>query len=141
MPVPEVDIVCRFVRTQDWSSRDNRPRPGAFKQDGLSVWHRDRLLSSHVQLEDLRIDSLAGCGQAHHRVSDYLDFAQPASEEAGTPFAVQVEWRPEDENVAQPWRRWRYAHVQVEATEGPAHFLQEYRWLLAVNSRYSVPPG
>ena len=140
MPVPVEDNVCRFVRAQDWSSRDNRPRPGAFKQDGLSVWHRDRLLSRHVQLEDLRIESLAGCGQAHHRVSDYLDFAQVASEEAGTPLAVQVEWRPDNEYVAEPWRRWRYAHVQVEAAEGSPQFLAEYRWLLAVNSRHVIPP-
>ena len=39
MPVPEGDTLCRFVRAKDWSRRDNRPKPGAFKQHRLSVWH------------------------------------------------------------------------------------------------------
>ena len=140
MPVPEEDIVCRFVRSQDWSSRDNRPRPGAFKQAALSVWHLESLQSQGVRVEDLRVEHLARAGQAHHLVEDYLALAHFASEEVGTPFAVRVEWRPEDEYVSEPWRPWRYAHVQVEAIEGPAQFLQEYRWLLAVKSRYLVPP-
>jgi len=140
VPVLEEDIVCRFVRSQDWSSRESRPRPGAFKQADLSVWHLEILQTQGVRVEDLRVEQLVGAGQAHHLVSDYLDLARSASEKAETPFAVRVEWRPEDEFVAEPWRPWRFAHVQVEATEGPAQFLPEYRWLLAVNSRYLVPP-
>ena len=57
-----------------------------------------------------------------------------------TPFQVQVEWRPEDKYVDEPWRRWRDAHVQVEAIEGPVKFLVEFRRLLALKSRFSVPP-
>ena len=140
MPVPEDDVVCRFIRPDDWSNRDNRPRPGAFKQGDLSLWHRDRLLSRQVLLEDLRVEHLSGYGQAHHVVADYLKFARKAEQHEGTPFQVQVEWRPEDKYVDEPWRRWRDAHVQVEAIEGPVKFLVEFRRLLALKSRFSVPP-
>lgn len=140
MPVPEGDTVCRFIRHQDWSKRDKRPRPGAFKQAELSVWHRDRLASKDVRLEDLCIEHLAGCGQAHHTAADYLEFARQAGQREGTSFRVRVEWRPEDRYVEDPWRSWRYAHVQVEAVEGPGNFLVEFRRLLALNSRHSVAP-
>ena len=140
MPVPEDAIVCRFIRRDDWSIRDSRPRPGAFKQADLSVWHRDYLLSRHVLLKDLCIEHLTGCGQAHHAVADYLEFAWRAAQCEGTPFQVQVEWRLEDQYVEEPWRLWRDAHVQVEAVEGPSKFLVEFRRLLALNSRYSVSP-
>ena len=123
-PVPEDDIVCRFIRKQDWSFRDNRPKPGAFKQPALSVWHKDQLLAHGIPLEDLRIEHLANHGQALHTVGDYLKFADCSAQVAETPFGVRVEWRPEDEHVAEPWRRWRFAHAQVEAVEGPGNFLR-----------------
>lgn len=140
MPVPPDDILCRFIRPDDWSSQNGRPRPGAFKQASLSVWHKDRLLERQVSLEDLRIGHLTGCGQAHHTAGDYLQLALTAAQTEGTPFQVQVEWRPEDECVEEPWRRWAYAHVQVEATEGPPKFLKEFRWLLTLHTRVVVPP-
>ncbi len=140
MPVPEDDIVCRFIRPDDWSNRDKRPRPGAFKQADLSVWHKGRLSERDVLLEDLRIGHLAGCGQAHHTVADYLEFARKAAQCEGRPFQVQIEWRPEDQYVEEPWRPWRDAHVQVEAMEGPGKFLVEFRRQLALNLRFSVPP-
>lgn len=31
MPVPEEDIVCRFVRSKDWNKPERRPKAGAFK--------------------------------------------------------------------------------------------------------------
>ncbi len=140
MPVPSDDILCRFVRPNDWSRILNRPKPGAFKQAELSVWHRDRLRERGVPLEDLRIEHLAGYGQAHHTVGDYLDCAREAEQIEGEPFRVQVEWRPEDEYVAEHWRQWRYAHVQVEVREGPVQFLAEFRRLLAEKTRFKVPP-
>ena len=93
-----------------------------------------------MSLEDLRIAHLAGCGQAHHTVGDYLRFATEAAESEGVPFRVQVEFRSENEYVAEPWLLWAYAHVQVEAIEGPPNFLLEFRRLLALNARYVVPP-
>lgn len=93
-----------------------------------------------MSLEDLRIAHLAGYGQAHHTTGDYLRFAAEASESEGVPLRVQVEFRPENEYVVEPWRLWAYAHVQVEAIEGPPNFLLEYRRLLALNARYVVPP-
>lgn len=140
MPVPPDDILCRFIRPSDWSKRDNRPRPGAFKQASLSVWHKDRLLDCQVQPEDLRIHHLTGCGQAHHTAADYLQFALEAARIEGTPFQVQVEWRPDDQYVQEAWRFFRFAHVQVEAIEGPGNFLTEFRRLLALNSRLAIPP-
>ena len=140
MPVPHDDIVCRFIRPQDWSRRDNRPRPGAFKQAGLSVWHQGRLCERNIALTALCILHLTGYGQALHAAGDYLAIARESALDTGLPFQVQVEWRPEDEYVAEPWREWRYAHVQVEATEGPSNFLAEFRDRLAHSTRAAVPP-
>ena len=140
MSVPDNDTVCRFVRSRDWNKRDNRPKTGAFKQAGLSVWHQERLRERGVSLRDLQIEHLAGSGQAHHKAGDYRRFADEAAQTAGVPFQVQVEWRPGDEYVAEHWRQWRYAHIQVEATEGPSDFPLEFRRLLAVNARPVVPP-
>lgn len=141
MPVPPNDIVCRFINPIHWSERENQPREGAFKQEGLSVWHQGRLLERHVRLEDLLIENLAGYGQVHHKASDYTELARSLAEKSGEPFDVRVEWRPEDEYVPTPWRRWNYAHAQVEATAGPAQFLRRYRKLLTVNSRVTIPPN
>ena len=141
MTVPADDIVCRFINPdrRTWNNNLNEPTQRAFKQVGLSVWHRERLSENNVSLARLLIENLAGYGQAHHTAGDYLDFARKVAEEEGVPCRVQVEWRPDE--VAEPWQQWRYAHAQVEATEGPADFPLEFRRLLAANSRYVVPPG
>ena len=141
MPVPLDDILCRFIRPSDWGKRDNRPRPGAFKQASLSVWHKDSLEEQRVALEDLLIEHLTGYGQAHHAAGDYISLAGEAAGLEGIPFQVRVEWRPGDEHVAEPWRRWRYAHVQVETIIGPDNFLIEFRRQLALNCREVVAPG
>ena len=138
MPVPSDDMVCRFIPPGQWSRRDNRPRTRAFKQVGLSVWHRGRLHERNVALEDLLIENLAGYGQAHHLAGDYLRFADRVVQEVNTLCQVRVEWRPDE--VTEPWRQWRNAHVQVEAIEGPADFPLEFRRLLAANSRLVIPP-
>ena len=104
------------------------------------MWHLESLQSHGVRVEDLRVEHLAGAGQAHHRVSDYIELARRASEVEGIPFSVRVEWRREDEFVSEPWRLWGYAHVQVESVEGPEQFLGEFRRILAQNSRNVVPP-
>ena len=111
-----------------------------FKQAGLSVWHKTRVESRGVALEDLRIEKLSGSGQAHHTAGDYVKLAEESSQQEGTPLEVQVEWRPEDECVPEPWRQWRDAHVQVEAIEGPPKFTQLFRRLLALNCRSTVAP-
>lgn len=140
MPVPDDDRVCRFIRPRDWSRRENRPRPGAFKQPSLSVWHEERLLAQGASLYDLRIEHLVGCGQAYHTAGDYQGLASEAAQEEGIPFQVQIEWRPEDQYVSEPWRAWAYAHIQVEAIEGPDDFLIEFRRLLARRTRFAIPP-
>ena len=140
MVVPLDDVVCRFVRPSDWSRILKRPKPGAFKQVGLSVWHPDRLEERDATLDDLRIEHLAGYGQAHHTVGDYYRFARKSEEKDGTPFRVQVKWRPDDEFVDEPWRQWRYAHIQVETVAGPAQFTVSFRNLLALKTKVAIAP-
>ncbi len=83
---------------------------------------------------------MAGYGQAHHTVGDYETLAEQAALRTGIPFQVRAEWRSEDQYVDEPWRNWAYAHVQIEALEGPANFLAEFRRLLAAYARLVVPP-
>ena len=134
------DMLCRFVRPRDWSSRDHRPRPGAFKQSGLSVWNCNKLRERNARLDELRIRHLSGSGQAHHTAGDFLRHAYDSQLRGGEAFQVRVMSRTDDEYVEQDWRRWRYAHVQVEAVSGPDKFTPLFRQLLAVNCRYCVPP-
>ena len=122
MSVPSQDTLCRFVRRQDWSRREGRPKPGAFKQSGLSVWNCDKLREHGVTLDELRIEHLSGCGQAHHTAGDYLEHAREAERQDGIVLGVQVLWRSGDEHVAPPWRNWRCAHVQIESTSGLDRF-------------------
>ena len=141
MPVPPDDMVCRFINPdrRTWNNNLNQPTQRAFKQAGLSVWHQDRLRERDVELEDLLIENLTGYGQALHRVGDYLAAAVTVAQEEKIPCQVQVEWRPDE--VTEPWWRWRYAHVQVEATDGPPDFPLEFRRLLAANARVVAPPA
>lgn len=140
MSVPSDDTLCRFVRPRDWSRRDRRPKPGAFKQSGLSVWNCRKLHERGVRVDELRIGHLAGYGQAHHTAGDYLDYARDAERRSGDAIRVSVIARTDDEYVEQGWRKWRYAHVQVEAISGPDQFTPLYRGLLATNCRYCMPP-
>ena len=141
MPVPPDDIVCRFINPHrsSWNNNLNVPTQRAFKQVGLSVWHQERLRQQNAEFEDLLIENLAGYGQAHHRVGDYSALALQVAQEEAVPCQVQVEWRPDA--VTEPWRQWRNAHVQVEATEGPPDFPLEFRRLLAASARVVIPPG
>ena len=138
MPVPLEDIVCRFIDPDKWTKRDKRPNQRAFKQAGLSVWNQNKLHKCGASLEDLLIGRLRGWGQAHHSVEDYLTLAQSVEQEEGIPCKVRVEWRPCETPSA--WWEWRYAHVQVEVTEGESDLHLEYRRRLAANSRHVVPP-
>ena len=140
MQVPSGDTLCRFIRPKDWSKTESRPRPSAFKQDGLSVWHKENLLARNVHLEDLRIEHLAGYGQAHYTAGDFVQLARDASKTTKLPLLVQVVWRPEDEYVTEHWRQWNYAHVQVESLEEDTTALRVYRQKLSLNARLGVPP-
>ena len=138
MPVPNDDVVCRFISPsrKTWSREENRPKQQAFKQEGLSVWHQGRLSAHGVSLDELLIENFTGYGQAYHKAGDYLEFARRVAKKESC--EVQVEWRPEE--VPDSWRRWKYAHVQVEATKGPPSFPLEFRRLLALCTRSVVSP-
>lgn len=141
MPVPDADLLCRFIRPRDWSPEGGRPRPGAFKdRRGLSLWHLGLLEQHSVSPEDLLIESLTGCGQAQHTAGDYRQAAADAAELAGRPLQIAVEWRTEYRFVAEPWWPWRYAHIQAETSLGDDEVQIKFRRLLALNARLVVPP-
>ena len=143
MPVPDGDWVCRFIRpTKDcWSEREQRPKPGAFKQDGISVWHIERLRDQYgANPQDLMFGSLAGAGQAHHTIADYHQCAVEAAHTKKEPCDVTAEWRPDDGCVSTPWRKWREAHVQVEVIEGSPKVIGEMRRLLAASPPWIIAP-
>ena len=82
---------------------------------------------------------MEGWGQAYHTVGEYFRIASEASQLEKTEFQIQIELRPD--SVDPPWQRWDYAHVEVQAIEGPEEFLREFRRLLAANSQPIIPPG
>ena len=133
MPVPVGDSVCRFIRKTDWSTALNKPKAKSFKQRDMSVWHEGRLTAQGATLDDLQIGDFTGSGRLNLTVADYLDIASQVSSRTGRTFQVQVEWRPEDQYVKEPWRQWRDAHAQLEMLgTSLAHFPPEFRNLLII---------
>ncbi len=149
MSLPPNEILCRFIRPrkQDWSQKLNLPTPRAFRQKGLSVWHKGSLDKESVSLNQLRMGSLEGAGQAHHTVQDYFDSGKEAEskrkeEEPFATLAVEVFHRPD--NVEPPWGKWRDAHYEVEANVSldpePNKCLQAFCNLLVAKARFLAPP-
>ena len=145
MAVPKEDIVCRFIRPGEWSKRENRPRPGAFKQVGLSVWHRERIQSTGATLEDLQFGSLEGSGTALLTVNQIFEAAETAERKRSGKLYVDVEWSPE--TVDNAWRQWKDAHAEVETRpsgESPEHaggLMSAFRMELCLKAKCDPPPG
>lgn len=137
--VPADDAVCRFVRKEDWSSKFHRPKQKAFNQDNPSVWHCGRIQESGYSLEDLQIEHLESSGQMRHNVRDYLLAADEVEKETGQECDLQVVWRPDDCYVSGPWRRWNYAHAQVEMLDGRQKLPPALRWKLCVRGTKIQP--
>ena len=137
MPIPVGDSVCRFIRKTDWSTKFNKPKAKAFKQNAMSVWHEDRLKARGSTLDNLQFGELAGSGQLSLTVGDYLDIAHKVSIRTKETFQIQVEWRTEDQYVAEAWRQWRDAHAQVETVETPPpkFFPAAFRELLIIQAQ------
>ena len=140
MVVPGSDIVCRFVRVQDWNFREGRPKTGAFKGADLSVWRVGKLRDNAVEPRALCIDTLDGAGEAHHMADDYLGYAQQASTEELS-FTVQVKSRTGEKHVWEAWRQWGYAHAEVEASIDHRDIPLKFRELLALNAREVREPS
>jgi hypothetical protein len=140
-PVPSDDVMCRFIKPEQgkWNTNLGLPLQRAFKQDDLSVWSKNKLRTQNAEPADLLIDNLAGHAQAYHRAQEYLDYAEQVAQEEGIECEVQVVWRPD--KVDPPWYRWKDAHAQVEALEGPRDFPLEFRRRLAANAKCVVRPG
>ena len=146
MQVPPKDIICRFIRLDQWNAPESLPRAGAFKaRNGvLSVWHCDKVHELGADLSRLCFGSLDGAGQAHHMAHDYVVNAQTVSQGHPLQFAVTVEWRNGAEYVHPEWSLWKPAHAQVETDSENRElrgFPPRYRELMALGCRTAVPPG
>ena len=97
-------------------------------------------MSSKFHLMTFGLSILPDTDKQHHTAQDYLDYAREAESKENTTIDVQAVWRTDDEYVEVPWRKWRDAHVQVEAMSGPEQFTAVYRQLLATNCRHRVSP-
>jgi hypothetical protein len=108
----------------------------ALKPKDISVWHEGTLIAQKATLENLKFDSFKGAGQFTLTVQEYLDIAQGVASKLKRPFEVQVEWRPEDQYVPEPWRPWREAHAQVEMIEEEWRaFPEEFRSLVIIAAK------
>ena len=111
-------------------------KAGSLKLKDMSVWHEGTLADQGATLNDLKFDSLEGSGQFILTVQDYLDIANVVSSRINKQFQIQVEWRPEDKFVPEPWRQWRDAHAQVEALGDEWRFFPpEFRELVIIKAK------
>ena len=140
MLVPGDDMLCRFISRENtkWSEANQRPRPAAFKEhNGISVWNVNELATREVEPGELAIGVLSGSGQAHHTAADYIEIALEATKRVA-PLTILVEWRPE---VEEAWRKWSYAHVQVEFQTFNDAAGVYFRQQLSQRVRHIVPPS
>ena len=135
--VPNEDWVCRFVRYDDWNFEKDRPAHSAFRaSDGqLSVFHVEQVRQGGYSLQDLCINRLAGAGEAHLLVEQYIDTAKNGNSPV---FDPRVYWRPMQ--VATEWTEWANAHAQVESERGDKNFPQTYRVALTLLASQLRPP-
>ena len=143
MLVPEEDIVCRFVRSKDWSIDQRRPKPAAFKQVDFSVWHPARLEAQGARLEQLQFGTLARTGQAHYTVGDFCRLASEVEAEAERSgetgkLDLMVEWSPD--TVLEAWKRWADAHIEVRTEMDCKTLLVRFRRALCFSARMVIPP-
>lgn len=144
MQVPEADLVCRFLRPKrDWSEEEQRPKPGAFKDPALSVWHPARLQAAGDRLEDLQFESLERTGQAHYSAGDFCRTVQEVvteAEQCGETghLDVAVEWSPD--TVFEAWKRWAYAHIEVRTDTDCKALWARFRRALCFRPREVIPP-
>ena len=76
MPVPNSDVVCRFIRPSEWSSVEKAPKKRRLKEQDMSVWSIGGLGKMSASLADLQIQHLEGSGQLNLAVQDYLNQSQ-----------------------------------------------------------------
>ena len=143
MQVPEADVVCRFLRPKrDWSEEERRPKPGAFKDPALSVWHPVCLQAAGDRLEDLQFASLERTGQAHYSVGDICQTAREVVREAEPSetgrLDVAVEWSPD--TVFEAWKRWAYAHIEVRTDTDCKALWACFRRALCFRAQDTIPP-
>lgn len=145
MAVPLEDHLCRFIPRDRWSVKLRRPKAVVFKQPGMSVWHLSRLADIGARLEDLQFDSLESTGQATLTTEDFVRAAKAAESKKGGSLAVGVEWRPD--TVKEAWKKWSYAHFEVEvlveadSPEKESDLLSAFRLELCDYAICTPPPG
>ena len=146
MPEQDDGFFCRFVRRQDWSVLEHRPKPGAFKhKDNVSLWHERRVLDHGDQLHDLQFGPLADTGQAYFRAGEIERHAQDVEAKAkaegncNCSLSVTVEWRPEA--APKDWQKWVDAHAEIiEAATNCHELTVRLRRALCTNARRLVAP-
>ncbi|MYB39608.1 MAG: hypothetical protein F4Y26_19945 [Gammaproteobacteria bacterium] len=147
MPDPDdEDYFCRFVRPQDWSTENDRPKASAFKhRHNVSLWHEGRVLDHGDELSALQCGPLANTGQAFFQAGEIEQHARDvvANAEAkgncDCSLSVAVEWRPE--TASECWKKWAHAHAEIiEAETNCRDLTVQFRRALCANARRLVAP-
>ena len=133
-------MVCRFVRPDQWSYEEKRPKPGAFKDKrGLTLWHERKLEENNATIHDLKFDHLEKFGEAYYRVEDFEIYAQKANERENGTLEVSLHWRPT--TALGAWEQWNYAHIEMDEDASHDEALRVLRRKLSLNARRTKPPN
>lgn len=141
MTIQTDDLVCRFIRPHKryWDREAQRPKQRAFfDRSGLSIWNGNQLANEGASFDDLRIESLAGYGQAHHTIGDYFRLAQDAADKKSATFSISITWRPD--TVDSSWCQWKLAHMEVDIPSDLRGADLLLRQQLALNTRLAIAP-
>lgn len=139
--VPDDDVVCRFMRAEEWSESENRPRANAFKRSNMTVWHEDRILASGSQMSDLQIGQLHGSARAYYAAGDFSAVAKEVKCETGEYAEASVLWNHSDEAVPYEWSKWKCAHAEVNFRLCGEEVTRRFRAELAIRARRKVSLG
>jgi hypothetical protein len=143
--VPPDAMLCRFIRETDWSESAGRPKADLFKQPVWSVWDVNLLTRNQTPNNELRLGEFKSAGQLYFTAGDYLNFAREAVQSRVPGLSLKIVRRPDDTHVPDLWRRWAYAHVEVDTTSTPEKsVLTLFRRILTVEAakraRKMIPP-
>ena len=120
MGVPDDHILCRFVRSKEWSTNTNGPLNGAFKgirnkktlKAEITNWDKSLMAQRGANIESLRTGNLENHPHTVYlKPSDYKNAAEEAEREKQEPCRISIQYTPH--SVAPEQTPWAYAHLDV----------------------------
>ena len=141
MRVPAQHVIARFIRDrrQDWDKNEQKPKPKAFSQVGLSIWSATKLNNRGATLQEVKSAGFEGCGVALFVAEDFHRLAEDAGRQFDTTVDIGIHWRPH--GLPDHLKPWAYAHAEVDIDDATEGAVRWFRHLVASKCKHIIPPS